>query len=108
MNGEFVEAALSELVVGAQGFAEPAAHLVSAVRGEVDVVVVPALAVAADGHRLGYGAGFYDRVLPAYRPPACAIAVAYDFQLVMELPVLENDLACDLVVTDVRAIRPER
>jgi 5-formyltetrahydrofolate cyclo-ligase len=104
--GELVESAPSDLLVGARGFAEPAAHLLGAVRGEVDLVVVPALAVAADGHRLGYGAGFYDRTLPVYCPPGRSVSVAYDFQLLGELPVLEGDVACDIVVTDARVLRP--
>jgi 5-formyltetrahydrofolate cyclo-ligase len=69
-------------------------------RGEVQVVVVPALAVASDGHRLGYGAGYYDATLPDLCPPARSIVVAFDFQRMMELPITPNDLRCDDIVTD--------
>ena len=51
-----------------------------------DVVVVPALAVAADGHRVGYGIGFYDATLPDVCPPAAAVMVAFGFQLLAEVP----------------------
>lgn len=87
------------------GFLEPPDDAPSARRTELDVVVVPALAVVADGHRLGYGAGFYDALLPEFRPPAVAIAVAYDFELLAELPTTANDVACDIVVTDQRTFR---
>lgn len=87
------------------GFLEPPPDEPAAIRGDVDVIVVPALAVSATGHRLGYGRGYYDRVLRLYRPPACAVVVAFDFQLLAELPFTENDVACDIVVTDERTLR---
>jgi 5-formyltetrahydrofolate cyclo-ligase len=108
VSGELAAASLDALVLSDAGFLEPPRTAKAAVRGEVDVIVVPALAVAATGHRLGYGAGFYDRVLPAYCPPAFTVAVAYDFQLVAELPVFEWDVACDVVVTDARTLRVGR
>ena len=106
LDGDLAEASLDELVPSGRGFLAPPAEARGATRGEVDVIVVPALAVSELGHRLGYGSGYYDRILPVYRPPACAIAVAYDFQLIAELPVLEGDAACDIVVTDARVLRP--
>lgn len=97
-----------DLAVRAGRFAEPPSDAPEAARGDVDVVVVPALAVAANGHRLGYGAGFYDALLPDFRPPALAVIVAYDFQLLAELPVLRHDVPCDLVVTDARTLVVEK
>jgi 5-formyltetrahydrofolate cyclo-ligase len=105
LNGELARAHLDELVASAAGFLEPPPSARAAGRGEVDVIVVPALAVSGTGHRLGYGAGFYDRVLPEYCPPALAVTVAFDFQLLGELPVFEWDFACDVVVTDERTLR---
>jgi 5-formyltetrahydrofolate cyclo-ligase len=88
-----------------RGFSEPAEALPVAKRGDLELIVVPALAVSASGHRLGYGAGFYDATLPDFRPPARAISVAFDFQLMGELPVSELDVASDAVITDARVIR---
>jgi 5-formyltetrahydrofolate cyclo-ligase len=85
------------------GFLDPGAAAPEVDR--LDVIVVPALLVDPRGHRLGYGAGFYDRALPGYRPPALAVAVAFDFQLVADLPSTEGDVAVDLVVTDARTLR---
>lgn len=106
LDGDLAEASLDELVPSGRGFLAPPAEARGAMRGDVDVIVVPALAVSELGHRLGYGSGYYDRILPVYRPPACAITVAYDFQLIAELPVLDGDAACDIVVTDARVLRP--
>lgn len=71
----------------------------------LDVIAVPALQVDAKGHRIGYGAGFYDRTIPRFAPPAMTIIVAFDFQLIPEVPVTEGDVACDMVITDRRALR---
>jgi 5-formyltetrahydrofolate cyclo-ligase len=70
----------------------------------LDVIVVPALAIDPRGHRLGYGAGYYDRALPKFAPPAFTIGVAFDFQLIPEVPITEGDVALDLIVTDQRVI----
>lgn len=84
------------------GFAEPPPGSVEADR--LDAVVVPAIAVDPTGHRIGYGAGYYDRTLPRFAPPAVAIVVAYDWQLVAEVPVTPGDVRVPFVVTDLREI----
>ena len=64
---------------------------------------MPAIALDPTGHRIGYGAGFYDRTIPA-SPPATTIGVAFDFQLVAEVPFTERDVALAFIVTDERVI----
>lgn len=85
------------------GFAEPSPGAPEATA--LDVVVVPALAVDPSGQRLGYGRGYYDRALPRVAPPAFTVAVAFDWQVVIELPVTEGDVAVDAVLTDARRLR---
>ena len=82
------------------GFLEPAPEDTEA--KELDVIVVPALGLDAEGHRIGYGAGYYDRTLPRFCPPAIAVAVAFDFQLLVEVPTTDGDVAVNVVVTDER------
>jgi 5-formyltetrahydrofolate cyclo-ligase len=94
----------SELAARGRRFAEPPEGARRAERGDIDLVVVPALAVAATGHRLGYGGGFYDALLPDFCPPAITVAVAFDFQLLAELPIEPHDVACAVVVTDARTL----
>jgi 5-formyltetrahydrofolate cyclo-ligase len=84
---------------------QPAADEPPVARGELDVIVVPALAVDPNGQRIGYGAGCYDRTLPQFAPPAVSIAVAFDFQLIAEVPVTPGDVPVDFVVTDARTLR---
>jgi 5-formyltetrahydrofolate cyclo-ligase len=95
---------IADLVDRGRGFCEPALAAPEAQPGALELVLVPALALASDGHRIGYGAGFYDATLPEHCPPARSIVVGFDFQLLAELPVDEGDIACDIVVTDQRVI----
>jgi 5-formyltetrahydrofolate cyclo-ligase len=94
----------AELAVRSHRFLEPPAEAPAAGRGDVDFVVVPALAAALSGHRLGFGIGFYDSLLPDFCPPAKAAIVVFDFQLLAEVPALAHDVACDYVVTDARSV----
>lgn len=96
---------VAELVLRGQRFCEPPPESPSAERGELDLLVVPALAASADGHRLGYGSGFYDATLPDFCPPAIAVVVVFHFQLLGELPVTDNDVPSQVVVTDKRVLR---
>jgi len=84
---------------------EPSPDAPEAAPDELDVIVVPALAVDPNGHRIGYGAGNYDRALPRFAPPAVSVAVAFDFQLIVEVPATEGDVRANEVVTDARRIR---
>lgn len=84
------------------GFREPDPATPAAAK--LDVVIVPALRADGRGHRLGYGAGYYDRTLPEHCPPATSIIVVFDFELAPELPLTPGDFPCDWVVTDKRSI----
>ena len=104
VSGLRLTASLDELQPRGSRFFEPSPEAPEAARNDVDLVFVPALAVAPSGHRLGYGAGFYDSLLPDVCPPGKAVVVAYDFQLLVELPTLAHDVACDVVLTDARSL----
>ena len=67
--------------------------------GTADVVVVPALAVARDGVRLGRGGGYYDRALEYARSGAVLVALVFDDELVDELPSEPHDRRVTAVVT---------
>lgn len=102
----FRVAETSELEERGYGFSEPAPDAADA--APLDVVVVPAIALDPTGHRIGYGAGYYDRTLPRYAPPAVTIAVAYDWQLVAEVPATPSDVRVGWVVTDLRVLEATR
>jgi 5-formyltetrahydrofolate cyclo-ligase len=67
--------------------------------GIADVVVVPAVAVARDGVRLGRGGGYYDRALRHVRPDAVVVALVFDDEFVDELPAEPHDRRVTAVVT---------
>lgn len=97
----FVERA-AELDDLGRGVLEPPAGAPLARPGELDLVVVPALALDGTGHRIGYGTGFYDQLLPFHAPPALAVGVVFDFQLISEVPTTGGDVALGWVLTDAR------
>jgi 5-formyltetrahydrofolate cyclo-ligase len=94
------------LVEGAFSVPEPPETATRVQPDEVDFALVPALAVDPRGYRIGYGGGYYDKLIPRLGH-ACTCALAYDFQLIAEVPDLPFDVAVDLVVTDERVIRAE-
>jgi 5-formyltetrahydrofolate cyclo-ligase len=88
-----------EMVNHGFGFREPAQSAPEAAKGELDAIVVPALAVDPSGHRIGYGAGYYDATVPRYAPPATTVVVAFQFQLIAEVPVTDGEVKLDWFVT---------
>lgn len=73
---------------------------------EPDALIVPLLACDADGWRLGYGGGFYDRTLALLRKrrPVTAMGVGFDAQFVPEVPHGPSDQRLDWLLTERRAI----
>ena len=62
------------------------------------LVLMPGLAFTAQGDRMGYGGGYYDKFL-AQEPQHPTVALCYDFQLVENLPTEEYDVPVHLVLT---------
>jgi len=94
-----------DLVPGTWGIPEPRAGLEEVPPQRMDVVVVPGAAFDAAGRRCGYGGGFYDSYLPRTRPGIPWVALAFEAQLVDELPYEPHDLAVGAIVTEARVIR---
>lgn len=67
---------------------------------ETDVVLVPAAAVDRDGHRLGWGKGYYDRFLTTLDPDTFVVAVVFDSDVLMEIPTEPHDVGVDIIVTE--------
>jgi len=85
---------------GRFGLLEPTGpRLPATALGTADVVLVPALAVAADGTRLGRGGGYYDRALGHARTGAVLVAVVFDDELLDEVPAGAHDRRVAAVVT---------
>ena len=71
------------------------------------LVLVPLLAADRRGHRLGYGAGYYDRTLAALRERGSitAVGLCYDEQIIKSVPAGKYDQPVDWIVTELHAIR---
>ena len=62
-------------------------------------LVVPGTAFDRQMHRMGYGGGFYDRFLEKH-PYITRVAVAFEFQMMSEVPVEPTDISPEIIVTE--------
>jgi 5-formyltetrahydrofolate cyclo-ligase len=67
---------------------------------EIDMVIVPALAFDKENHRLGRGAGYYDRFLEKLPSSVPTVGLAFDFQIVEQLPRQDHDVAVTHVLVN--------
>ncbi len=82
------------------GVREPVMRVPSSLESEIDLVLVPLLAVDSKGNRLGYGKGYYDRFFKRLNSQAFKLGVAFEFQVLNRVPATESDIRLDAVVTE--------
>lgn len=70
---------------------------------QIDLVLVPGLGFDLRGHRLGYGQGYYDRLLPRL-PRATRMALAFELSLLAEVPAAAHDVPVAWLITERRVI----
>jgi 5-formyltetrahydrofolate cyclo-ligase len=92
----------SDLAVGSYGILEPAANLPTIAPASVSLALVPGRALSASGARLGRGRGCYDRLLQ--KMIAKRVALAYDCQILEDLPADESDEPMNVIITPTRVI----
>jgi 5-formyltetrahydrofolate cyclo-ligase len=89
------------LRAGPFGIREPDPILIpEADPASIDLVVVPSLLLTPSGQRLGYGGGYYDRLLPRLRPDCIRVGVLPDALVVPYLPKDPWDVDLDYIVTE--------
>ena len=71
--------------------------------GPFDIAITPGLGFTTNGGRLGYGRGYYDRWFANYEVKT-KIGVAFEVQVVEELPLDKTDMPLDMLVTEARII----
>ena len=87
---------LSQVSKGYAGIPEPIADGPIA-QDETALVLMPGLVFDPQGHRIGYGGGFYDKFL-SQEPQHPTVALCYDFQVVEQLETESFDIPVDLVL----------
>lgn len=86
-----IEKLETDLVTDARGIVGPHPRLPEFPHDEAGLVIVPGLAFDRNGHRLGRGAGFYDRFLESVNPAVPRWAPAFDCQVIDHVPVDTHD-----------------
>ena len=82
------------------GFMQPVAEAEEVPPERIDLVLVPGLAFDRQGNRLGYGKGFYDRLLASVRPDCFKLAVTAEALLCDEVPSEASDIPMDGYVSE--------
>ena len=90
-----------DLEIGAFGVLEPCTGKTESVPAEnIDLVLVPCVAVDRNGFRVGRGGGCYDRFLGAGTGAGRSIGIVYDFQYVTAFDVQEHDVPVDMIISE--------
>lgn len=87
---------------GKFGILEPI-ELMKMAYKNIDLVLVPGIVFDKEGHRIGYGLGYYDKFLKKV-PKAIKIGLAFDFQVIDKIPREMHDVPVDVIVTEERVI----
>ena len=97
-------ASLDNLIESEYGILEPAMEEPHIEPDELDLIVVPGVAFDRNGGRMGYGAGFYDRYFKKISKDRIEkikkLALAYDFQILEKIPMDEQDVPVNYIITE--------
>jgi 5-formyltetrahydrofolate cyclo-ligase len=102
-EGEMVylrETNWQKMVENKWGILEPSPDSLQVAVSELELVVVPGVAFARNGCRLGFGGGYYDRLLSRLEPDALTVGLAYSFQVLDNLPCEASDQKVKRIVTE--------
>jgi 5-formyltetrahydrofolate cyclo-ligase len=95
----------NDLEKNRMGFLQPRKILPVVNAAELDLVIAPGVAFDTQGHRLGRGAAYYDRLLADPTLKAAVAAMALDLQIVDTVPVEPHDMKISMIYTPTRVIR---
>lgn len=71
---------------------------------QMDLLIIPGIAFDLQGNRIGYGKGYYDRLLSS-RKAKYIIGLAYEAQVINEIPNKDHDIPVNIIITEKRTIR---
>lgn len=94
---------LHELKNGSYNIPEPTLVHKEIPSTSIDLAIVPGIVFGRNGHRIGFGKGFYDKLLKTIKCPK--FGIAYDFQIVENVPGETHDVPMDKILTEKQTIR---
>lgn len=94
---------LEHVEPGKFGILEPKIHLPQVDPSEADLILVPGVVFSENGHRIGFGKGFYDRLLKKVK--CLKVGIAYEFQIVKNIPGEKHDVPMEKIITEARVIQ---
>ncbi|MBU0667990.1 MAG: 5-formyltetrahydrofolate cyclo-ligase [Candidatus Peregrinibacteria bacterium] len=93
---------LDDLEKGTFSIPEPKEDLEKIPLEKIDLAIIPGVAFALDGNRIGYGGGSFDRLL--LKLNCTKIGIAYQFQIVENIAGEDHDQKVDLIITEANII----
>jgi len=96
-----------DLKAGMLGIREPRlGRQVAVSPQEIDIILVPGVAFDVQGNRIGFGKGYYDRLLPQLRQDVCIVGLAYSCQIMDQIEVEAHDYKMSLLISENGVIYP--
>jgi 5-formyltetrahydrofolate cyclo-ligase len=71
---------------------------------KIDIAIIPAVALDEKGGRIGSGKGYYDRLIPRLAITTRKVALAFEAQIVPQVPIESHDKHVDIIITENRVI----
>ncbi len=95
----------TDLKPGPNGILEPDIHRCKAVPIEcIDIAIIPGVAFDEKGGRIGSGDGYYDRLIPKLPITTRKVSLAFDSQILPQVPTESHDKYVDIIITEKRII----
>ncbi len=71
---------------------------------KIDIAIIPAVALDEKGGRIGSGNGYYDRLIPRLAITTRKVALAFEEQIIPQVPIESHDKHVDIIITENRVI----
>ncbi|MDX8379121.1 MAG: 5-formyltetrahydrofolate cyclo-ligase [Gallionella sp.] len=106
LNLSIVSDLTRQLAAGIWGIREPIIERCERLNdiNEVEFALLPGIAFSRNGSRLGYGGGFYDKLLAQVSPCPTLVSAAFGLQIAAIIPQEPTDIKVDLIVTEAETI----
>jgi len=109
LNLYFVNDVHTQLQEGSYKIIEPIpSSCTKAHVSDINLAIVPGVAFDRNLNRLGYGGGFYDKILRNLPQSIKKIALSFDIQIVPNIPVLDYDIKIDIIITESKIYKAEK